>query len=190
MSELYTLQPTRRPNWYSWASLGCAFIACVPPGAVFAMVFGVRGFRSARKNGNRGLIPAVVGFVCGIAGALFFVGLMGLALAAANSTRQFLREYIANLEEGNIAAARLECDETISPQDVADLSAQLRRLGPTDAITFSLPMFTPCTDNRDMNKRFCYFVGGEMKLRVGAQEFQAALVSQNGAYHVHQFRLH
>jgi hypothetical protein len=190
MTEIQIQQPSNRSNWSAWGSLGCATLACVPPGAIFAIVFGARGIKFARHNQNRGIIPAVLGMICGIGGGLYFVWFCGSMLMCADGTRHFLREFVGNLESGNIAAAQSQCDSTFLAEDLADLSEQLERGGPPTEITFTLPMREGFPDNHGRNIRRCFNVGGTLTIAGATHDFDAGLVRENRTYRVHRFKLH
>ena len=189
MTENRPTPSSKSANRSAWASLGCALLACIPPGAIFAIVFGVRGIKFARKNQNRGMIPAMLGLIGGVAGGSLFLYFIGVQLVFANGTRQFLREFIANLESGNLAAAQSQCDSTFSPDEIADLSDQIRAAGAVREISFTVPLPQSCPDNHGTDIRSCYCVGADAKFANSKYEIDAGLLRENGTYHLHRFKL-
>jgi hypothetical protein len=178
-------------NWQAWASVGCALLACVPPGAVFAIVFGVGGLRAARANNNRGRGPSILGICGGVLGVVSFGWFMYVSFAYAGSTRAFVRSFLGDVEASNLAAARLKCDGTIPSGDVSKLADQLNQLGPVRDLSFTSPMYQSWPDGRGFSGMYLT-LSATMNVTGGQRELDVALVRDAavaGGYRMHRFVL-
>jgi hypothetical protein len=190
MADTLPNQRARPWNKMGWASLACGLLACAPPVAIFGTVLGVHGIRFSLRNRGSGLLPAVFGTLAGFAGIVLLCWLIYTMFGCANSSRQFVRDFLATLERGDLAAARSQCDSTFSAADVASLADQLQKMGAQREVSLSLPMYQGSPDNHDRITDLCYTLDGTVTCERGELHLDVSLIGAGKTYRVHRLLLH
>ena len=133
----YSLPPQRSTSAAAVASLILGILGCIPfVTGLLALAFGLVGLRATRKGRAAGRGMAVAGLILGLISLVAWGAVAGgitggtwWALAQTRPVRAAAKQLAADLAAGNVQAARAQCTDDVTDEQLATAAEVVKLWG-------------------------------------------------------------
>lgn len=180
--------PAKKTSVASIVSLVSGLLSCVPFVSLLAVLFGIVGIAKTRSPNVSGRPMAIIGLILGLLGLVWTIifaaggaAFWGVA-KATEPARNVARQFATDLAAGDVQAAKAQCVEEMSTEDLQRVVDQMKAWGAVQDITlFGLNVSANAGESTQVE------VAGTVKFANTQKGYTATLVKQGENYKIVSF---